>query len=110
MLYAQVVQADASTRGAVQIDLRRLSIMRTHQPRSVATLAVEGDVRWSGAEVRAALELAGLPGDSPLSALTIEVLPEANGSFDDPLGGDLGQVRILRTSPLSAVARDCCTA
>lgn len=110
VLYAQVVQADASTRRNVQIDLRKLRIVRSHQPRNTAMLAVEGEARWSGAEVKAALELAGLPEDSPLSALAIEVLPEPNGGFDDPLGGDLGQVRILRTSPLVAVERDCCAA
>lgn len=110
VLYAQVVQADASTRRNVQIDLRRLRVVRSHQPRDTAALAVEGEVRWTGAEVQAALDLAGLPEDSPLSALAIEVLPEPNGSFDDPMGGDLGQVRILRTSPLAAVQRDCCVA
>jgi len=44
-----------------------------------------------------------------MSVLAVELLPEPNGSFNDPLAGDLGQVRILRTSRLSAVDRDCCT-
>ena len=109
VLYAQVVQADASTKRNIQIDLRKLRIVRRHGAKS-APLLVEGEINWSGAEVRTALQRAGLPEDSPISALAIELLPEPNGSFDDPLGGDLGQVRILRTSPLSAVKRDCCTA
>lgn len=108
VLYARVMQADASTMRNIQIDLRRLRISREHRVKT-SPLFVEGEIRWSGAEVQAAVQLAGLPEDVPISALAVELLPEPNGSFGDPLGGDLGQVRILRTSPLSAVDRDCCT-
>ncbi len=108
VLYARVVQADASTKRNIQIDLRRLRIPREHRVKTTP-LFVEGEISWSGAEVKGALHLAGLPDDAPISALAVELLPEPNGSFADPLGGDLGQVRILRTSPLSSVERDCCT-
>lgn len=108
VLYARVVQADASTKRNIQIDLRRLRIPREHRVKTTP-LFVEGEISWSGAEVQAALHLAGLPEVTPISALAVELLPEPNGSFDDPLGGDLGQVRILRTSPLSSVERDCCS-
>lgn len=108
VLYARVVQADASTKRNIQIDLRRLHIPRVPQVKS-SPLFVEGEVSWSGDEVRTALQLAGLPEATPITALAVELLPEPNGSFNDPLGGDLGQVRILRTSPLSSVERDCCT-
>ncbi|MGI8569461.1 MAG: hypothetical protein ACR2KT_10510 [Methylocella sp.] len=108
VLYARVMQADASTKRNIQIDLRRLHALRQHGGAS-APLFVEGEVTWTGAEVRAALQLAGLPIDTPISVLAVELLPEPNGSFADPLGGDLGQVRILRTSPLSAVETNCCT-
>ena len=107
VLYARVVQADAATRRNVQIDLRRLAPIRERAERGVPLLA-SGEVNWSGPEVEAALGNAGLPDDTPISALAVELLPEPNGGFDDPLGGDLGQVRILRTSPLAAVERDCC--
>ncbi|MGV3559284.1 hypothetical protein [Larkinella arboricola] len=108
VLYAQVTQADGSTNRNIQIDLRPLRI--PPEPRLPSTpLVIEGEVRWSGTEIQNALDLAGLPTSVPISALAVELLPEPNGSFDDPLGGDLGQVRILRTSPLSAVERDCCT-
>jgi len=50
----------------------------------------------------------GLPEDTPLSILGLELLPEPNGSFDDPLGANLGQVRVLRTSPLYPVSDLCC--
>jgi hypothetical protein len=108
VLYARVVQADASTKRNIQIDLRRLQIPRKHRVQSIP-LFVEGEILWSGDEVKIALELAGLPEATPISALAVELLPEPNGSFADPLGGDLGQVRILRTSPLSPVERSCCT-
>jgi hypothetical protein len=52
---------------------------------------------------------AGLPENTPITALAVELLPEPNGSFADPLGGDLGEVRILRTSPLAPVEKSCCT-
>jgi hypothetical protein len=107
VLYARVVQADASTKRNIQIDLRPLRIPRDHRGKSTP-LFVEGEVTWSGAEVQAVLQLAGIPEAAPISALAVELLPEPNGSFDDPLGGDLGQVRILRTSPLSPIERDCC--
>jgi hypothetical protein len=107
VLYARVTQADATTKRNIQIDLRRLRVPRP-RPGASTIFPVEGQVGWAGADVRAALQLAGLPPDTPLSVLAVEVLPEPNGSFGDPLGGDLGQVRILRTSPLSAVDRGCC--
>jgi hypothetical protein len=108
VLYARVMQADASTRRNIQIDLRRLLIPRESWSKT-APRFVEGEITWSGIEVEAALQLAGLPENTPISALAVELLPEPNGSFSDPLGGDLGQVRILRTSPLAPVNRDCCT-
>lgn len=107
VLYARVMQADASTKRNIQIDLRPLRIPRRRE-RS-APLLVEGEALWSGNEVETALVRAGLPTTGEISALAVELLPEPNGSFDSPLAGDLGQVRILRTSPLSAVERDCCS-
>jgi hypothetical protein len=108
VLYARVVQADLTTKRNVQLALRPLTVPR--DARRSTALLVQGETAWTGAEIIAALQQAGLPADSPISALAVEVLPEPNGSFDDPLGGDLGQVRILRTSPLASVDRDCCAA
>lgn len=107
VLYARVMQADASTKRNIQIDLRRLHVARPHRGDGSPRF-VEGEIAWTGAEVRDALELAGIPLDTPLSVLAVELLPEPNGGFTDPLGRDLGEVRILRTSPLSAVRIDCC--
>jgi hypothetical protein len=107
VLYARVMQADASTRRNVQIALRQVRRLRERRDGSVL-LAAHGEVRWTGDEVRAALARVGLPEDTPVTVLAVELLPEPNGSFGDPLGGDLGQVRILRTSPLASVERSCC--
>jgi hypothetical protein len=101
------MQVDASTKRNIQIDLRRLHVLRQRRDESTPLL-VEGEVRWTGAEVTGALQLAGIPQDAAISVLAAELLPEPNGSFADPPGGDLGEVRILRTSPLSAVERNCC--
>ncbi len=106
VLYARVMQADASTKRNIQIDLQPLRIPRRRENSS--RLFIEGEARWTGEEVETALKRAGLPETQEISALAVELLPEPNGSFDNPLSEDLGQVRILRTSPLSAVERDCC--
>ena len=58
-------------------------------------------------DILAWLRLLGLPLNAQLSVITIELLPEPKSPFDDPLGEDLGQVRFLRTSPLTAVPEIC---
>ena len=105
-LYARVMQADGSTRRPIQLDARRANLI--DRPGKKAAPPT-GAVRWPVPEVKDLLDVYGLPEDTPLSALAIEVLPEPNGRFADPLGGDLSQVRILRTSPLVEVASDCCS-
>lgn len=100
------MQADGTTRRNLQLDLRRATVVRERE-RSVLRTR-QAWTHWRRNEIEAALSAAGLPEDMPLSALAVELLPEPNGSFSDPLGGDLGEVRILRTSPLAAVERDCC--
>ena len=107
VLYARVTQADLSVKRNIQIDLRRLKRERERAIRSTPLL-VDGEANWSGPAVRAALSRVGLPDNTPLSVLAVELLPELNGSFNDPLGGDLGEVRIFRTSPLAEVDRSCC--
>ena len=107
VLYARVVQADGSTRRNVQIALRQAFLSRSADEES-ELMFKQGEVKWTGDEVKTALEFVGLSEETPISALAVELLPEPNGNFGDPLGGDLGQVRILRTSPLASVERNCC--
>ncbi|QLY28368.1 hypothetical protein H0264_23670 [Nocardia huaxiensis] len=106
VLYARVTQADGGTKRNIQIDLHQLRPLRT-QMQSIPLFA-EGEASWSAAEVADALKRVGIPYDSPLSVLAVELLPEPNGTYADPLGGDLGAVRIVRTSPLSPLNRGCC--
>jgi hypothetical protein len=108
LLYAQVTQADG-------VDHRNVLLSRKPGPiqekrfrgqSSVSAMGVPGYGYWDEDEVEALLSALGLPLDSPLSVLAVEVLPEI-GRRGDPLGSNLGYVRILRTSPLAAVPSIC---
>ena len=79
VLYGRVMQADASTKRNIQIDLRRLHVERPRRRRSTP-LFVEGEVSWTGPEVEAALQFAGLPPHTPISVLAVELLPEPNAA------------------------------
>ncbi|MBA3415406.1 MAG: hypothetical protein H0U10_09300, partial [Chloroflexia bacterium] len=104
--YARVAQADAATKRNIQIDLRRAGLdERSMTSRSSRLVAAAG---WSQAELRSTLATWGLPAQTPLGFVAVEVLPEPNGTFSDPIGGDLGQVRILRASRLVDAGDICC--
>jgi hypothetical protein len=105
VLYARLLQADGQSWRNVQIDLRPSSKVRLGKS---AARVPQAEGRWTDQQVRVALWRAGLDPDTPLTVLAVETLPEPNGSFADPLGGDLGQVRVIRTSPLAEVAEECC--
>jgi hypothetical protein len=105
LLYAQVTQADGSSQR--NILLSRLVLMRNDEIERVMTLTsgMAGAV-WASSQVEALLADLALPPDAPLSTLVVETLPDI-GELTDPLGGDLGNVRILRTSPLTAIPALC---
>jgi hypothetical protein len=105
VLYARVRQADGQGWRNIEIDLRRAEQVFEE---GTAPRAPRASFTWAPRDVRAALEAVGLPEASPLTVLAVELLPEPNGTFADPLGRDLGEVRILRSSPLASVERDCC--
>jgi hypothetical protein len=106
LLYVQVRLADAS-------DWRNILIGRTrttlsdHSFRGRAGTEPQGFGYWDQNQVEAWLEAFGLPLNSPLSVLAVELLPEPDSPFMDPLGKNLGQVRVLRTSPLTPVPAIC---
>ncbi|WP_201364625.1 hypothetical protein [Dictyobacter formicarum] len=58
-------------------------------------------------EIERILSELALPLDSPLSVLAVELLPGGSTAPRDPLGTNLGQQRILRTSPLTPVPAVC---
>ena len=124
VLYAQVHQADGASMRNIELALLRASLRR--RVVGVAGFAGSGEetleafasraipsgpmaqVSFSDAELEALLAEYGLADDTPLSALAIELIPEPNSPFDDPLRSELGEVRILRTSPLVAIQGVCC--
>jgi hypothetical protein len=106
-LYIQVHQADKAVMRNIELDKRRGQINR-HRDLHTRTREQMAEVRWSDATLDSLLQRYGLDPKSPLSVLAVELLPEPNGDFVDPLGGDLGDVRVLRTSPLSPVQTVCC--
>lgn len=115
LLYCQVHQADGSSRRNLQLDARRAAQIEGDvnpfggPPLAAGVLrAPLGYATWTKPELKNMLARHGLPEAMPLSVLAVETLPEPNGFFDDPLGGDLGQVRILRTSPLTSIEGGCC--
>jgi hypothetical protein len=105
LLYAQVTQADGASQRNVLLD--RLGLTRNDAVLKKFGLppGLAGAI-WSRPVIVAILTALALPGNSPLSIVVVETLPDL-GNLEDPLGGDLGHVRILRTSPLTAVPPIC---
>jgi hypothetical protein len=124
VLYAQVHQADGASMRNIELAVERASLVRKVFGAADFELSgLEGlaaslspglpsgpmaQVSFSDAELEALLAEYGLADDTPLSALAIELIPEPNSPFDDPLRSELGEVRILRTSPLVAIQSVCC--
>ena len=109
LLYGQVTQADGSSQRNILLD-RQEAILRDDKlgalipPNRLARSTAL--TFWSRPQVEAILSSLALPATTPLSVLVAEMLPDST-AIADPLGGDLGQVRILRTSPLVAVPGIC---
>lgn len=131
VLYAQVNQADGSTMRNIELDKRQgrrlirkeaevltrqtginllsaVSAGASRQASQNLQAPLQAHTVWQQNEVIELLKDIGLPEDTPLSILSVELLPASNGTFADPLGENIGQVRILRTSALFPVAGLCC--
>lgn len=105
LLYAQVSQVDGGDRRNILLSHRAARI--THDRHTGAqTRGLVGFTGWTHYEIGQALNALALKPDSPLSVLAVECLPEAD-RLPDPLGRNLGNVRILRTSPLVPVPAIC---
>jgi hypothetical protein len=106
LLYAQVAQADGDSNRNLLLTRARAGLTdRQYRGRSGNT--IYGFAVWDQTEIAARLDLLGLPQDSGLSVLAVELLPEPSTMYQDPLGSDLGEVRILRTSALTPVPAVC---
>ena len=108
LLYARVEQADARA-------WRNLMLLRTpllppredlagRRPETSAAL-LYGEGRFPMDEIERALQLHGLGPSAPLTTLVVEFHTEPE--INDPLGQNLGHARMLRVSPLVAVADAC---
>jgi hypothetical protein len=107
LLYAQVRLADGSDWGNVLIGRTHLAFPETAFRGRLGTQP-QGIGFCENSEIEAWLRGLGLPPNAPLSVLAVELLPEPGSQFkNDPLGRDLGQVRVLRTSPLTPVPAIC---
>ena len=110
LLYVQVLQVDG-------LSWRDILLLRAEGSLLAPQALVDGAnflpalaVPPGGHSGRAAVSL-GLPLDSPLSVVVLEMLPENSGRSDrscpppalSPVGAGLGQVRILRASTLTPV-------
>ena len=105
LLYAQVTQVDGGQQRNILLARARANIKdQQYRGRSGS---VYGSAVWDQADIAARLALLGLPAELGLSVLAVELLPEPSMVFNDPLGADLGEVRILRTSPLTPVPTVC---
>ena len=116
MLYAQVLQLDGQAWRNVLLAHRRAE--RTTDDRNpdfprLQTALELATGRFEQSAIEQTLELLGLPRGSPLSVLVVELLPEivltsrAQAPRRDPLEESLGEVRILRSSPLVPLPPIC---
>ena len=105
LLYAQVVQVDGEDQRNVLLGRKRAQPM-PQQSDAREKLEAGGVSEWMQGEIDLALRALNLPRKASLSVLAVEMLPELDRK-PDPLGADLGHVRILRTSPLTPVGEIC---
>jgi hypothetical protein len=102
LLYAQVTQADGAMQRNVLLDRLQLTRDLTGELYFLSPASAH----WRRSKIRAILAALALPAQSPLSFVVVETFHDL-GKISDPLGGDLGHVRILRTSPLTAIPAVC---
>ncbi len=104
LLYAQAGRADGAGARNILLLRRRASQPDIHLPegRARPVLAV-----WTMKEIGDPLGLLGLGARAGLNVLAVELLPPFGTEFEDPLAGDLGEVRILRASALVPVPARC---
>ncbi len=108
LLYARVQQADGQ--GWRNLLLLRHSLTAPRQEVVMAGRAAEPEALYGVTDfalevVGTHLHAAGLPRTTPLHTLVVETFTRP--AFEDPLGLELGNARLLRVSPLIAVPDTC---
>jgi hypothetical protein len=127
MLYTQVTQADGASKRNVLLTRKSGSLVPSGQQSGLALGPGSiGSATFDQKTVASLLTTLSLPTTSPLSVLAVEVLPgpinpgtgvlapaattgaaTVSATSEDPLGRQLGQRRILRSSPLAAIPAIC---
>jgi hypothetical protein len=121
LVYAQVAKVDGSGMLNVLVTRCWAHAPETSKPQPApregrqarAAVAVHtkerpwprGECTFSGREIIDGLEALGLPQDTPVSTLAVELLPP--NQDNDPLGAELAAQRVLRVSPLVPIAPFC---
>lgn len=107
LLYAQVAQADGASWRNILLANRILEGPSRKDLLAYQTWSsAMAQTLWDRSDVQTLLAALALPVDAPLSLVVVETFKDL-GNFDNPLGGDLGQVRIVRASPLTAIPAVC---
>jgi hypothetical protein len=106
MIYAQVHQSDNADFRNVLLSHKRAQFREKPLEDQYAPDAFYANASWSAAEIKLMLTGLTLDANTPLSCLAVETLPSAS-PISDPLGANLGQERLLRTSPLVPVLAIC---
>jgi len=109
LLYAQVTQVDGASRRNVLLARAEMQPQREPGDEFHSDLPVAlGQARFLQTRISELLVSHGLPRSASVSVLAAELLPDpVVDHIADPLGTGLGQVRILRTSPLTPVPPIC---
>ena len=107
VLYTQVMQADGLEFRNILLREKRMTPGREDFNARQNTDELYAMCQWTQDEIVAMLYALGLPGDSPLSVLAIEMYKNFE-PVSRPLSSDLGRMRIYRTSPLQQVPVICC--
>jgi hypothetical protein len=114
LIYAQVLQADGADHRNILLGRKPALPQRKFYDNFnlAAGLGIPfggpdfGVSTWSNDEIYFLLQLLALGNDTPLSCLAVETLP-GGAPLPDPVGANLGQQRLLRSSPLVPVPAVC---
>ena len=109
MLYVQAAQLDGADSRNILLNRARGAVIRNKPVDRTGNKYVDA---WAKAvfdekSVQTSLTSLGFEGTAGLSVLAVEVMPMMETSMMDPMGGDLGRQRILRTSALVPVPASC---
>lgn len=105
VLYARVQQTDAKSWRNVLLARAGMSPSQQFIVVETNARALFGEGFFEIREVQQALRRLGLPDDTPLTTLAVELFTDPIPP--DPLGQNLGHARMLRVSPLAPVPDQC---